>query len=152
MSAQGAPPTPALVQVRRVVPAARDDVFRAWTDPQLVPQWFRPRGGSSPSAEMDVRVGGRYRWAMKLLGHVYYAVGEYVEVDPPRRLVFTFGWERALVRLSDSLVTVEFAPRGHETEVVITHERLGTRRLRAMHAAGWRACLAYLDELMGERP
>jgi uncharacterized protein YndB with AHSA1/START domain len=140
---------PTVLQVRRTLPAAREEVFRAWTDPQLVRQWFKPRGGSSPGAEMDVRVKGRYRWAMKLLGHVYYAVGEYIEVDPPKRLVFTFGWERALVRLTDSVVTVDFVDRGDETEVVITHERLPNRLQRALHRAGWRACLTNLNRLAG---
>jgi glutathione S-transferase len=149
MSARDAPPSPALVQVRRRIPAVQEEAFRAWTDPGMVTQWFRPRGGSSPSAEMDVRVGGRYRWAMKLLGHVYYAVGEYLEVDPPNRLVFTFGWERALVRLTDSVVTVDFERHDDGTDVVITHERLGTRTLRAMHATGWRNCLRYQRHVLG---
>ena len=136
-----------MVQVRRTLPVAPEEAFRAWTDPTLVSQWFRPRGGSSQSAEMDVRVGGHYRWAMKLLGHRYFAYGQYIEVDPPKRLVFTFGWERALVRLTDSLVTVEFADLGDHTEVIITHERLPTRGQRALHAAGWRNCLVNLDRL-----
>jgi uncharacterized protein YndB with AHSA1/START domain len=138
-----------VLQVRRTLPAEREEVFRSWTDPALVRQWFKPRGGSSPSAEMDVRVGGHYRWGMKLLGHLYYAFGEYIEVDPPRRLVFTFGWDRVpFVRLADSLVTVEFADRGDQTEVVITHKRLDSRGLRALHQGGWRACLANLGRLI----
>jgi uncharacterized protein YndB with AHSA1/START domain len=142
-----------MVQVRRTLPAGRDEVFRAWTDPDLLRQWFKPRGGSSPGVEMDVRVGGRYRWAMKLLGHRYFAFGEYIEVDPPRRLVFTFGWDRVpLVRLIDSLVTVEFRDRGDQTEVVITHERLGSRSLRTLHEGGWQACLANLRVLLARAP
>ena len=147
----GPPATaPTVLQVRRTLPGPREEVFRAWTDPDLVRQWFKPRGGSSPSAEMEVRVGGRYRWGMKLLGHPYYAFGEYVEVDPPRRLVFTFGWDRVpFMQLTDSLVTVDFADRGDRTEVVITHERLRTRTLRGMHKEGWRSCLANLEKLTG---
>jgi uncharacterized protein YndB with AHSA1/START domain len=146
MSARAASAAAAVLQVRRILSAPREEVFRAWTEPELVRQWFKPRGGSSPSAEMDVRVGGEYRWGMKLLGRVYYAFGEYVEVDPPNRLVFTFGWSRALVRLADSVVTVEFGDRGDRTEVVITHERLPGRTSRALHGAGWRKCLANLDQ------
>jgi uncharacterized protein YndB with AHSA1/START domain len=133
----------ALVRVSRVLPAPRDEVFRAWTDPELFRVWFKPRGGSIPSAELDVRVGGRFRIAIERLGFVYYAVGEYLEVDPPNRLVSTFGWERVpLVRLTDTRLTVEFVARGDDrTEVVITHERLGTRTLRALHAWGWRSTL-----------
>lgn len=148
MTARAASATAAVVQVRRTLPAPPEDVFRAWTDPDLVSRWFKPRAGSSLGAEMDVRVGGSYRWGMKLLGRAYYAVGEYVEVDPPRRLVFTFGWENALVRLSDSLVTVELAARGEATDVVITHERLDSRALRAIHGAGWRDLLARIGRLV----
>lgn len=148
MSAPAAPIGPALVQVRRVVPARPGEVYRAWTEPELVQRWFKPRGGSSAGAEMDVRVGGSYRWGMKLLGHVYYAVGEYVAVEPPDRLVFTFGWERTLlVRLADSLVTVELNDHRGDTEVVITHERLPNRGQRVLHGAGWRACLRDLDRI-----
>jgi uncharacterized protein YndB with AHSA1/START domain len=149
VTAPRASAAPTALQVRRTLPASREEVFRAWTDPDLVRQWFKPRGGSSPGAEMDVRVGGRYRWAMKLAGHLYYAVGEYIEVDPPTRLVCTFGWERVpLVRLTDSLLTVEFVDRGDQTEVVITHERL---RHRALHDWGWRICLDQLARLVAAR-
>ena len=134
-----------VVQVRRTLPASPGELFRAWTEPQLFRQWFKPRGGSIPSAEMDVRVGGRYRIAVERLGHVYYAVGEYLEVDAPTRIVSTFGWEGVpLVRLSDSLLTVELVPREGHTEVVITHERLPTRALRALHGWGWRSNLKAL--------
>ena len=148
MSAPAAPIIPGLVQVRRIVPAQPREVYRAWTEPELVQRWFKPRGGSSAGAEMDVRVGGSYRWGMKLLGHVYYAVGEYIAVEPPDRLVFTFGWERTLlVRVTDSLVTVEFNDHGDDTEVVITHERLPGRSVRALHGMGWRVCLRNLGRL-----
>jgi uncharacterized protein YndB with AHSA1/START domain len=131
----------ALVQIRRRLPASREDVFRAWTDPALLAQWFKPPGGSSGGVEMDVRVGGRYRCAMKLPGYTYYAVGEFVEIDPPKRLVFTFGWEHAIVSLTDSLVTIEFEDRDSETEVRVTHERLGGPVMRALHRWGWRQLL-----------
>lgn len=151
MSARVSSAESALVQIRRTISAPAAEVFRAWTDPELVRQWFKPRGGSSPGAEMDVRVGGSYRWGMKLLGHVYYAVGEYIEVDPPERLAFTFSWERALVQATDSLVTVEFADHGDQTEVVITHERLRNRPMRALHGVGWRDLLSNLSRRLAHR-
>lgn len=148
MSAPAGPVAAGLVQVRRFVPARPHEVYRAWTEPELVQRWFKPRGGSSAGAEMDVRVGGSYRWGMKLLGHVYYAVGEYIAVEPPHRLVFTFGWERTLlVRLTDSLVTVDLADLGDRTEVVITHERLADRGQRVLHGEGWRVCLRNIERL-----
>lgn len=138
----------AVVQVRRVLPVGREEAFRAWTDPRILGQWFKPRGGTSAGVEMDLRVGGRYRWGLKLLAHTYYAAGEFVEIDPPKRLVFTFGWEHAIVRLQDSLVTVEFNERGDETEVVITHERLRRRGMRTLHRVGWQGLMKDLEHLL----
>jgi uncharacterized protein YndB with AHSA1/START domain len=145
MTSAPAPDRWPVVQVRRTLAASPEELFRAWTEPDLFRQWFKPRGGSIPSAEMDVRVGGRYRIAVQRLGLVYYAVGEYLELDAPTKLVSTFGWERVpLVRLSDSLLTVEFVAREGQTEVVITHERLRNRALRGLHGWGWRSNLKAL--------
>ena len=146
------PKAPETLTLRRIYDATPERVFRAWTDPKLVVEWFKPRGGSGPSAEVDLRVGGKYRWGMELLGHSYYAVGEYIEVDPPKRLAFTFGWEHAVVRLTDSLVIVDFIDHGDQTELVITHERLPNRAMRALHGIGWRGLLKDLDQLIRRRP
>jgi uncharacterized protein YndB with AHSA1/START domain len=151
VTARRASSAPTVVQVRRTLPATSEEVFRAWTEPALISEWFKPRGGSSPGAEVDLRVGGNYRWCMTLLGHSYYAIGEYIEIDPPKRLVFTFGWEHAIVRLTDSLVTVDFRDRGDHSEVVITHERLPNRAMRALHGIGWQGLLKDLGKLMGRQ-
>ena len=124
--------------------ASRGEVFRAWTEANLFREWFAPPGVSTTSAELDVRVGGRWRVAMTTGARRWHGFGEYVEVDPPSRLVFTFGWEgEPFVRLTDSIVTVDFSERDGDTEVVITHERL-TPPVVAFHAWGWRACLENL--------
>jgi glutathione S-transferase len=134
------------------VDAPREDVFHAWTDPLLFRRWFRPRGTFTQSAELDVRPGGQFRVTLKSAGRVMHAFGEYVEVEPPERLVFTWGWERVpLIRLVDSLVTVEFADRDGGTELVLTHERLPSLRLRAFHRFGWTTCLDKLSGLPADQ-
>jgi uncharacterized protein YndB with AHSA1/START domain len=138
----------AVVQIRRTLPAPAEEAFRAWTDPARFAQWFKPPGGHNGGVEMDVRVGGRYRCTMRLPGYTFYAVGEFVEIDPPKRLVFTFGWEHAIVRLRDSLITIEFEDRGDETEIVVTHARLGGRTMRALHDWGWRWLLRNIAHQM----
>lgn len=144
----------AAVNVTRELPASREDVFRAWTQPDLFARWFTPPGNSSVSAELDVRPGGNYRITLErtqLVPGTSYIVGRYLEVDPPERLVFTLGWEEppplahieALATL-DSRVTVQFRDRGASTEISITHERLGTPELRAFHRWGWETTLEQL--------
>jgi len=152
----GGSATAAAVHVTRELPASRDDVFRAWTQPDLFARWFTPPGNSSVSAELDVRPGGSYRITLErtqLVPGKSYIVGEYLEVAPPDRLVFTFGWEdpppagiEALETL-DSRVTVQFRERGASTEISITHERLNTAALRGFHRWGWETTLEQLADV-----
>jgi uncharacterized protein YndB with AHSA1/START domain len=138
--------TGTLVHVTRELPAPRESVFRAWTEPELFEQWFALPGTSSLHAEMDVRAGGNYRITVtrELFPGTTHVVGTYLEVVPPERLVFTWGWEdpptlEGLQELEDvdSRVTVQFHELNHSTEVSITHERLDTEELRAFHRWGW---------------
>jgi uncharacterized protein YndB with AHSA1/START domain len=152
------------VHVTRELPARREDVFRAWTEPDLFARWFTPSGRFTPSgnssvtAELDVRPGGEYRITVErtqLVPGTSYIVGRYLEVDPPERLVFTFGWEEpppvaeleGLEEL-DSRVTVQFRDHGESTEVSITHERLGTPVFRAFHRWGWETTLERLASIV----
>jgi uncharacterized protein YndB with AHSA1/START domain len=159
--ADAEPGTGTAVHVAREYAAPREDVFRAWTEPELFRQWFTPPNGSSPSAELDVRPGGGYRIEMKPppeLAPTTYVVGTYLEVEPPERLVYTFAWEQLPPREDlgelagleelDSRVTVEFRDLGGSTEVAVTHERLDTEELRAFHHWGWRSSLDKLTEVL----
>jgi uncharacterized protein YndB with AHSA1/START domain len=156
-AADPASATAAAVQVTRELPARRDDVFRAWTQPDLFARWFTPPGNSSVTAELDVRPGGDYRITLErteLVPGTSYIVGRYLEVAPPERLVFTFGWEEAppmaqveALEALDSRVTVRFRDLGASTEISITHERLGTPELRAFHRWGWETTLDRLADV-----
>jgi uncharacterized protein YndB with AHSA1/START domain len=139
------------LRLTRSFPVKPAEVFRAWTEPEQFRRWFGPPGGSTPSAEMDVRVGGEYRIEMKPpVGRTMYVVGTYLEVEPWERLVFTFGWERMpLVKPEPTRVTVELRDLGDSTELVLTHEQLRNRRLRAWHNFGWTNNLGHLARLLG---
>ncbi len=95
----------------RTYSAAPEKVWRAWTDPQALRQWWNQAGNPDWRAELDVRVGGRYRILMRGPdGRDHEVTGVYREVVPHRRLVFTWTVPRSvpeLPRLSgESLVTV----------------------------------------------
>ncbi len=139
------------LQVRRTIPASRDAVFRAWTDPDVFRQWFGARGGSTVNAEMDVRVGGHYRIDMESSVGSGAVFGEYLEVKRPERLVYSFCWDGLPVAIPDTQVTVEFLERGVATEVVITHERQPSRSVAQFHEWGWDGSLEKLAELFGRR-
>jgi uncharacterized protein YndB with AHSA1/START domain len=139
--------------VTRVIAAPRERVFQAWTDPEMVTRWF---GGSpishASAAELDLRVGGefRIRFEKRRGPEVWHCVGTYLEVTPPERLVYTFGWEGPLLSdVAESLVTVEFRDLERSTEIVLTHERNLTEEIRAFHLNGWSTSLEQLADLMG---
>ncbi len=137
------------LQLTRTFAAPREKVFRAWTDPQEVKRWFHPPGYETPSAEIDLRVGGKYRLGMRKLpdGEVFYLSGTYREVRRPERLVYTWQWE-AEPELGDTLVTVEFHDRGGSTEIVLTHELFPTEKARQEHEQGWGGGLDNLGKIL----
>jgi uncharacterized protein YndB with AHSA1/START domain len=82
-------------------------------------------------------------------------VGRYLEISPPERLVFTLGWEGFPTLHLDreaTQVTVELHQRGGETELVLTHERQPSRRIRAFHWYGWTGSLRKLQALLEGAP
>jgi len=131
------------LRVRRVIPATKERVFRAWTDPSQLKAWWRiGEGWSTTSAEVDPRVGGRIALGNQPVGGGNMVItGEFLRVEPPDVLVFTWRFPGAVPE--ESVVTVEFRQLGEETEVVITHE--GSPRAMAPGAvAGWNATLQSL--------
>ena len=151
-AAHTVPETAAALRLQRTFAAPREDVYRAWTDPQAMTQWFGSRSVRKPSAEADVRPGGRYRITMRSrTGYTIHCFGTYLEVEPPERLVYTFAWQKMglLTRgMGDSRVTVEFRDLGGSTEVSLTHELRDTRWLHAFHAWGWRRSLDNLERML----
>ena len=142
------PDTELTLQVALTFAVSQEQVFAAWTDPESVRRWFGPRDFSNPSDEMDVRVGGAYRIAMRGPdGETFYAVGTYREVSPPERLVFSWGWE-ASPDARESIVTVEFFERGGGTEVVLTHVGLADTASRDSHQDGWDGTLERLAAVL----
>jgi uncharacterized protein YndB with AHSA1/START domain len=139
-------PDDATLILRRMLNATPERAFRAWTSPEHIKQWMQPEPGMVvPLASMDLRVGGKFRIQMKTPdGEFFTAVGEFREVKPPTRLVYTWDWEKdgcgeefGEVEGKSSLITIEFLKRGEQTEFVLTHSRFATVESRDNHARGW---------------
>ncbi len=137
------------LRITRTFAAPRDRVFQAWTDPEKLKQWWGPPGYVTLVAEVDLRVGGHYRFGMKKIpdGEIFYLSGSYREVRPPERLVYTWRWENE-PHGTETLVAVEFRGLGASTEVVLSHEMFPTRDARDQHDMGWTGCLERLVALL----
>ena len=82
------------LHLEKTLDARSDRVFAAFVEPEKLAEWWGPAGFTSPSLDLDVRNGGRYRITMQPPdGEAFHLRGEFREVDPPRRLVYTFEWE-----------------------------------------------------------
>jgi uncharacterized protein YndB with AHSA1/START domain len=140
-----------LLRVSRRFAAPRERVFDAWTNPRVLERWWAAADTwTDPSAEIDLRPGGRYRLSMRdaSSGTVETVGGEYTEVRPPERLAYTWTWEGdpALMRGSErTLVVVDFLDAGGATEVVLTHRGFADGGIRDLHEAGWGGCLDSLE-------
>jgi uncharacterized protein YndB with AHSA1/START domain len=116
------------------MPATREVVFEAWTDPQGLSEWMCPGDTFAVEATLDLRVGGSYRIVMKSKTRDYVHTGVYQVVEPPSKLVFT--WTREEDE-APTLVTVEFVAHGDESELVLTHERFHDAEVMKRYQGGW---------------
>jgi len=113
-------------------------VFALFSEPDELRRWWGPAGFSTPSIELDLRVGGRYRFAMQPPdGELFYLTGEFREVDPPARLAYTFWWEDPDPDDRETVVELSFAELGDSTEVHFTQGPFATEERRALHDGGW---------------
>jgi uncharacterized protein YndB with AHSA1/START domain len=130
--------------VRRVVRAPPDVVYDEWLDEAALAEFMAPQPFTTAQVECDPRVGGRLRIVMMSPEGMVDVAGEYVELERPSRL--SFSWRSSYGGGFDSLVTVTFAPHGGgETLMTITHTRLPPD-LVSDHESGWGRIAALVDE------
>ena len=133
--------------VRRTVKASLQRTFDAWTTPEQIKQWWGPKGIVCTEAEIDLKVGGKYRIAnLSSDGTTLWISGEFEEIVAPDRLVYT--WKLDSLPESIQRVTVRFEPVEDGTEIVILHERV-PESVRDTHEQGWNGCLDGLIEFLG---
>lgn len=138
----------------RIIDAPREKVYKAWTDPKLLPQWFAPLPWTTPSAELDVRTGGSSSITMRGPdGQDFPNAGVYLEVVPNQKLVFTDAFTKAWVPSAKPFMTVvlTFEDHGGKTKYTArvlhwsvedreAHEKMGFH-------AGWGQCTEQLEAL-----
>ena len=137
-----APPS---IELRRTIRAPRQRVFDAWTKAEELKAWHAPGPLTVSFAEIDLRPGGKYRIHMlEPDGKEHRVSGVYREIDPPKKVVYSWGWDGDHP-VKDSTVTLEFFERGDFTEVVLTHEGITHDGEREGHTKGWTSILDKLE-------
>ncbi len=153
-------PTPqgeqAQLSLRRHFRVAPEKVWRAWTDPQALRQWFGVgKSGSVTAAEFDLRVGGHYRIAFngpagEAHGESHEVSGVYQEVVPLRRLVFSWAFKSTPERVSR--VSINLTPTADGTELSFVHDRFFDEQARINHERGWAPMLDQLEGFLHLNP
>ena len=133
--------------LKRRFKASPAQLFQAWTQPEKMMRWWGVYDGSKPpTAETDLKVGGRFRvqfWTPN--GENHSVSGAYREVVPDRKLVFSWAWQSTPER--ESQVTVDLKPDGDGTILTLTHEQFFNEKARDDHTVGWNRGLDMLERL-----
>ena len=139
----------------RLIDAPREKLYRAWTDPALLKQWFAPRPWTTPVVELDVRPGGTNRFVMRGPdGNEFPNQGVYLEVVENQRLVFTDAYTRAwepsqkpfmtvIITFDDEAGQTRYTARVQHWTVADreAHEKMGFH-------TGWSQCADQLAALV----
>lgn len=149
------------LQVRRTFAAPLEQVFAAWAQREQLEKWMcrDAPGHVITHHQQDIRTGGHYLLEIRdpAKNETYWGSGEYLEVKPPDKIVFTWSWKKQEKDGSrtelhpespTTRVTVEFFARGNSTEVVLTHAGFGSQKDHDEHAQGWNGCLDVLAKAL----
>jgi uncharacterized protein YndB with AHSA1/START domain len=140
------------LNLRRHYPVAPEKVWRAWTDPQALKQWWGPGGPEAVSlVQIDLRVGGRFRIIFGgARGDEHEVQGTYKDVVPNRRLAFTWTWPRTTPE-RESLVTITFNAVAGGTELDFVHAQHFDEKVRDGHLQGWSEAFVKLDGYLRDK-
>jgi uncharacterized protein YndB with AHSA1/START domain len=140
---------PLRLELVTVVPQPPEQLFAAFVSPDQLPRWWGPHGFSTPEVVVDPRPGGRYRLTMQPPdGEAFHVTGEFLEVDPPRRLSYTFRYEEPDPDDRETVVVLGPAAVDDGTEITLSQGPFATEERRRLHRDGWTESLERLRALV----
>jgi len=135
------------LRLSRSLPAPRTRVWEALVDPEQVARWWGPAGFTTSVDELDVRVGGGYRFRMQPPdGEAFHLAGEFLAVEPAARLSYTFRWEPPDPDDQETVATLTLAGDGDSSRIELVLGPFRTEARRELHDAGWSDTLDRLAE------
>jgi uncharacterized protein YndB with AHSA1/START domain len=139
------------LRMERTFAAPAERVFEAFTSEEVMRRWWHSRPDwETPEARVDPRVGGEI-WVVMRNPHegaVYGGGGRFTEVDPPRRLAFSWIWDEEDREQVEQLIEIEFTEREGETTINFTHRNLWDEETVADHEDGWDGCFVNLKRVL----
>jgi uncharacterized protein YndB with AHSA1/START domain len=136
------------LHIERTFAAPAEEVFDAWTDPEVMRRWFHVAPDwETPEAEVDLRVGGKVHVVMRRPdGSEVEARGEVTLIDRPHRLVMTWTFDDD--PFNEQLIELSFSDSEGSTTVVMVNSGISTDERRDAQDEGWNGCLDELDRAL----
>jgi uncharacterized protein YndB with AHSA1/START domain len=137
-----------VVRIERTFDASAEEVFDAWTSEEVMRRWFHAGPHvETPTAEVDLRVGGRVRVVMRQAdGTDFWAEGEYTVIERPQRLAFTWTFEDD--PSNEQLIELEFSEEDGITTVLFVNSNISTDERRDAQQDGWQQCFDQIDRVL----
>ena len=127
-----------VLELKCVLAAPREHVFATLTEPAELAKWWGPHGFTTPEIDLDLRVGGVYRFAMQPSdSDLFYLTGEFLEIDPPSFLAYTFRWEEPDPDDRETIVRLSLLDVGDATELSLSQGEFATEARVSLHRSGW---------------
>jgi uncharacterized protein YndB with AHSA1/START domain len=137
------------LRVTRSFDAPLQRVFNAFTEPTELAKWWGPHGFTTPELELDLRVGGSYRFTMQPPdGEAFHLSGNYVEVQRPTRLSFTFRWDEPDSDDRETVVLLSLESIDATTKVSLSQGEFATEGRLELHRGGWADSFEKLDAVL----
>ena len=138
-----------VLEQARVFDAPAEWVFRLLTEPTELTKWWGPHGFSTPEVQIDLRVGGSYRFTMQPPeGEAFHLSGEFLEIQAPSALRFTFRWDEPVPDDRETVVELTLESLGEGTKVTLTQEAFATEERLELHRGGWADSFEKLDAVL----
>lgn len=129
----------------RTFDAPRDLVYKMFAEAEHALKWMGPRAYPAIHYQQDVRVGGKWRGCLRSIENPekeLWQGGEFKEIDPPHKMVFTFAWDGE----PETIVTIILTPEGTKTRMVFHQTPFESAGSRDGHGLGWNSAFDRLAD------
>jgi uncharacterized protein YndB with AHSA1/START domain len=148
-TANGTEPSVRALELTETLPRPAEALWASLVEPTDLSRWWGPQGFTS-SAMIDARPGGRYRLTMQPpVGRPFHITGQFLEVDPPRRLSYTFRYEEPLEDDRETVVVLTLTTVDDGTRVSLRQVPFVTEERRQLHRSGWTESFERLRSVVG---
>jgi uncharacterized protein YndB with AHSA1/START domain len=137
--------------ITRTFDAPRELVYRLFTEPEHIMHWMGPRDFAPGNFTQDARVGGRWRGMLRPIagGRDLWQGGTFLEIDPPKRVKYTFAWDDENGRPGEeTIVSLDFEAAGNKTKLTFRQTGFTSEGERDGHYGGWSETFDKLEEYL----